>query len=1062
MVEPNVVSSLPPVVAVVVAHDPGDWFAESLRGLAEQDYASLQTLILVTGREDDPVSLAVQDTISTYLPTAVVRFLGGNPGFAASCNNVLNLVQGDSGFFCFMHDDVALAPDAITRLTEELYRSNAGAVGPKLTYWDHPNMIQSVGVDVDRFGVELPVSEDGELDQEQHDAVKDVFKLSSACLLVRADLFRTIGGFTSSLATTGADLDLCWRIHASGARVVVVPSALARHRENATRSLASDEVTELNLEAEIVRVQSVVALSSVSQVPFVIAGMIFLTLVRVVMLLLTGRSAQAMIESRAVASLPFGIGDIRRRRDALSEHRVVDGGEVRALQLRRTAYVTAYFRRKSRLAGITQARNSQIEREATPRSSYVTWICLITLFVVGSRSLLLNGVISVGQFAPFTHSARQLVGSYSSGWWGAGFGQISSLPTGIALIGAGALGTAGQMGLLHTLSVCLLPVIGWLGIWRFASVLATRSGRIASTIAYAAVPLPYAAMASGRWGALLVYALLPWMVHLGRMLVGHADIDAEHNTEIMSEASPAQWRRWFASLTLVVAVVFSFEPAILLVLPVVATVMGLVSLAQGTEFKWAVRWFGVISGVIVVAIALNGPWAITYLRSGWWEALTGAPVETGRNIGIVGLASFDVGAFALPTVAILLYAVVVGSVFLVRGALAVWALRGATLVAVGLLLALVDDAVFIPVHLPEPAILLVIVAFGISVCAGAMGASFVHDVRRAKFGWRQPFSALVGLAFAASLFPASINAVNGSWNQPSLSLPQLLAQLPTAETAGEYRTLFIGDSRVLPGSPLNFGWGISYSVVNGRNPSAEESWETPPTRLRDNAVDALYGIVRGQTARAGRLLAPLSVRFIVVPIIDGGQSTRDHPISAPRGLVDSLSRQLDLRRQYASPDVVIFENTTWVPMRSQMTSAGAESSKLAGASSMIATDISGATALPAPERADGTIEADVLAGTMHLSVPFTSRWKLLLDGVDIPARPAFGLTNGYDIPTPGRIELSFRASILHTCIVLLQFVAWSVVVFIAVSRQRRRRPRNSASVVSAESAIIKMSDGVGS
>jgi hypothetical protein len=340
--------------------------------------------------------------------------------------------------------------------------------------------------------------------------------------------------------------------------------------------------------------------------------------------------------------------------------------------------------------------------------------------------------------------------------------------------------------------------------------------------------------------------------------------------------------------------------------------------------------------------------------------------------------------------------------------------------------------------------LLVPVAFGIAICAGAMGAALVVDLRRARFGWRQPISALVALAFAVGLVPVSINALNGSWSQPSLALPQLLAQLPDAQTSGEYRTMFIGDTRVLPGAPLNFGWGISYSVVNSGAPTLEELWETPPTRARDNAVAALYGIVRGQTARAGRLLAPLSVRFIVVPIIDGGQSTRSDPIAAPRGLIDSLSRQLDLRRLYASPDLVIFENASWVPVRSMLTASGAASSQLAGATSMIATDISGATPLPTPTRPEGVIEADVKPGTVHLAVPFSTHWKLTLDGNKIEARPAFGLTNAYDVASEGRIRLGFESSFIHSLAVLLQFAAWCVVAFFALVRPRRRARRQSS------------------
>ena len=424
------------------------------------------------------------------------------------------------------------------------------------------------------------------------------------------------------------------------------------------------------------------------------------------------------------------------------------------------------MRRRARQAGISQSQASGVVLEAPPRSSYVMWVSLIVLLVLGSRSLLMNGVVSVGQFAPFRGSGRELIASYSSGWWGAGFGQISALPTGVALMATGAIATLGNMGLLHTLSVCLLPIIGWLGVWRFASVLGTRAGRISSTVAYAAVPLPYASIASGRWGALLVYAMVPWMVHLGRMLVGHADIDDTVAKELMAEAPPAQWRRWFASLTLVVAVVAAFEPAILLVLPVIAVVIAAVSITQGIAVNWILRWVGITAGIVVSAIAMNIPWAATYLRSGWWEALTGAPVESGRNLGLFGLAQFEVGHFVLSSLSVLLYAVVVGSIFLVRGPRAVWALRGAALVAVGLLLALLDDVLLLPAHLPEPAILLVVVAFGIAVCAGAMGASFVLDLRKARFGWRQPLSAVVAIAFLVALVPAGVNTLGGSWSQP--------------------------------------------------------------------------------------------------------------------------------------------------------------------------------------------------------------------------------------------------------------------------------------------------------
>ncbi|MBA3399700.1 MAG: hypothetical protein H0U01_07025, partial [Acidimicrobiia bacterium] len=46
--EPEVALA-PPVVALVVVHDPGVWFDESVAALAAQDYPNLRLVFLVTG-----------------------------------------------------------------------------------------------------------------------------------------------------------------------------------------------------------------------------------------------------------------------------------------------------------------------------------------------------------------------------------------------------------------------------------------------------------------------------------------------------------------------------------------------------------------------------------------------------------------------------------------------------------------------------------------------------------------------------------------------------------------------------------------------------------------------------------------------------------------------------------------------------------------------------------------------------------------------------------------------------------------------------------------------------
>ena len=47
----------------MVVHEPGEWFDQTLAGLAAQDYANLKILVLVVG---DPADLP--DRIRTALP----------------------------------------------------------------------------------------------------------------------------------------------------------------------------------------------------------------------------------------------------------------------------------------------------------------------------------------------------------------------------------------------------------------------------------------------------------------------------------------------------------------------------------------------------------------------------------------------------------------------------------------------------------------------------------------------------------------------------------------------------------------------------------------------------------------------------------------------------------------------------------------------------------------------------------------------------------------------------------------------------------------------------------
>ena len=264
----------PSVVAVMVVHEPDAGFDTVLDALVEQDYPNLKTLFLVAGDAGD-----LPSRIREQLPEAFVRAVrrqprvrrGGQRGAAPGRGRQRLLPADARRRRAGSGRDPAAGRGALP-LERGHRRSEAGDVGRR-------PRLQHVGLGVDRFGEVDPLVEPGEVDQEQHDAVRDVFALPSACMLVRADLFRVLGGFDPATSFHGEDVDLCWRAHLGGARVVVVPTARARHRE---ALLERRPDLPHRLLAARDRVRSVATLTGGLRLPLVLLQLILISLLEMV------------------------------------------------------------------------------------------------------------------------------------------------------------------------------------------------------------------------------------------------------------------------------------------------------------------------------------------------------------------------------------------------------------------------------------------------------------------------------------------------------------------------------------------------------------------------------------------------------------------------------------------------------------------------------------------------------------------------------------------------------------------------------------------------------------
>ena len=1014
----------------MVVHQPGAWFDEVLAGLASQDYPNLNSVFFLTTKltssgVDTTDANAVATKISEVLPNAVVRIVEGNPGFGRLINELQRIVDGDKGLFCIMHDDVVLQTDTVRKLVEELFISNAAVVGPKLMQWDKPTLLQSVGFGIDRCGEIDPFIEQNERDQEQHDAVRDVFFVSSACMLVRSDLFRELNGFSQDISFFGEDLDFCWRAHLSGARVLVSPTAVARHIDSfETRSpnLISRSSAARN------RARTVATLTSRWRLPFVWLQMLLTSAIETVLGVFTGTFRESLASFRATVALVFDAPYIWQRRRQVRPLRRVAASEIAKLQVKGSARLTRFIRHRRALASREIASLVQSKkrwRQSSTRTAGTVLLAVTILILVGSREIITDSSRVVGEMLPFENgsvSTSSVFTNFLSGWWSSGFGEASANPTGLGLIALASYFLFGNLALLQTLMIVGSLFVGLIGMWRLCGAFANTRVRLGAAVVYAALPLSYDAIARGRFSALICIAAAPWLFDILNRFQDGKDQSLVRKTQLVS------------GLLLILGLVFAFTPSIAILFLVITGLWVFASFLGGVS---ATKLFSVLlvglTGLIG-SLFINLPWSMHFVSSSWWHLLAGDQGVTDRKIGLISLARLDFGNTRGGFLVVAIYFCVFCALVVADGWRRLWAIRSSVLVVFGLLLVVLDDRGRLPFALPEPAVMLAIVACGLALAVATCLSVFAETNLTRASDWRRSLSLLVPLAIAMMIAPTLLSVTDGRWNQPETLVPQLLEQLPDNPKEGNYRTLYIGERDLLPVATNSVNSEISYGVADDGAVNFSSNWAPQETSMNLVAQRALKSLIADDTVRVGRLISPLAIRFIVVPL-------GDLPSSAALSLVESLSNQLDLRRTYFARNLVIFEDVTWLPIISVLDEVSSVASQQVSDFSLTSQELKSQSALLIDKNsvADKKVRAKFAGGTVHVAVPFDSRWRLIVDDAQLAPRVAFGSSTAFDAPIAGILSLQYQTSPLRYFYLVVQAIVWLCLIMLAANFSRFRR-----------------------
>jgi hypothetical protein len=412
---------------------------------------------------------------------------------------------------------------------------------------------------------------------------------------------------------------------------------------------------------------------------------------------------------------------------------------------------------------------------------------------------------------------------------------------------------------------------------------------------------------------------------------------------------------------------------------------------------------------------------------------------------------------------LLLYVGAALAVLVTRGVRAVWAIRAVMLVVPALMLVFLIDRDVVTAFTPRSDALLVVVGLGLALGTSALASQVLDVADRA--GALRAIGVLGMVCSLVGVVPAAVAAVDGRWGQPETTIAQLLAQIPTDPAEGDFATVFVGRPELLPLDGHQLVDAAYVGIADDGELTLRDRWQPHGEVLLDRADEALLAITRSETVRGGKLLAPLAVRYVAVVLGNPGDSRlrpSEETVEADPSVVaflEGLSSQLDFRRTYFSSELVIFENTAWIPSLAKLSDPSAVMSTQAGAEVLLTGDV--VSEFPLRRTSATSSEPTFIEeGTIHLAAPHSDRLTLDVGGVAVQSRVAFGGTTAFDSPLAGIAEVDLRTPWTHAALVVVQVIVWllAIVAVTDIGRFRRRKLLGAVTLVDAgiEQPILRL------
>lgn len=236
-----------PVAVIILNWNGSRLLREYLPSVvATTDPAIGRVIVVDNGSDDDS-----PEVLRNEFPEVETISFDRNLGFAAGYNKAIEMTRYP--YTVLLNSDVRTSEGWLRPLYDFMEsHPEVGAIQPKLLSDSDPTSFEYAGACggfIDRNGYPYcrgRIFADCERDNGQYDTVADIFWATGACLMVRSELYLSVGGLDSRFFAHMEEIDLCWRILLSGHSIKAVPDSKVYHLGGGSLPASNPRKTYLN------------------------------------------------------------------------------------------------------------------------------------------------------------------------------------------------------------------------------------------------------------------------------------------------------------------------------------------------------------------------------------------------------------------------------------------------------------------------------------------------------------------------------------------------------------------------------------------------------------------------------------------------------------------------------------------------------------------------------------------------------------------------------------------------------------------------------------------------